>query len=119
MSNKFTIYAVDFDGTLCEDKFPNIGSPNDALISRLVKCREAGDKVVLWTCRCGQLLQNAVNWCKQHSLEFDSINENLPEVLEWFGGVESRKIHADIFIDDKAVNKPEYCVPYVGGQDAV
>lgn len=57
-------------------------------------------------------LHEAVEWCQQHGLEFDAINENLPETLEWLGGTESRKIHADVFIDDKAVNKPKYCVPY-------
>lgn len=45
-------------------------------------------------------------------IEFDAVNENLPETLEYFGGTESRKIHADVFIDDKAVNKPKYHVPY-------
>ncbi len=109
-SRNYTIYAVDFDGTLCESIFPGIGSPNMELINHLIKRRKQGNKVILWTCRCGERLQEAVEWCRQYGLEFDAVNENLPEMIEWFG-TDSRKIHADIFIDDKAVNKPKYCVP--------
>lgn len=53
----------------------------------------------------GDNLRGAWGWSQR-------LNENLPETIEWFGGVESRKIHADVFIDDKAVNKLKYCVPY-------
>jgi len=112
LSKKYVIYAVDFDGTLCESVFPCIGSPNTYLINHLVKRRAQGNKLILWTCRCGERLWEAVEWCKQHGLEFDAINENLPETLEYFCGTESRKIHADVFIDDKAVYKPKYHVPY-------
>lgn len=112
MSRRYIIYAVDFDGTLCESKFPGIGAPNIFLINHLTKRRDQGDKVILWTCRCGSWLREAVEWCRQHGLEFDAVNENLPETIEWLGRVESRKIHADVFIDDKAVNKPKYHVPY-------
>lgn len=112
MSKEYTIYAVDFDGTLCESKFPDIGEPNTFLINHLVKRRLQGNKLILWTCRCGTRLNEAIEWCKQQGLEFDAVNENLPETVEWFGGTESRKIHADVFIDDKAVNKPKYHVPY-------
>lgn len=108
---KYTIYACDFDGTLAESIYPGIGSPNMALINHLIKRRKQGNKVILWTCRCGERLKEAVEWCRQFGLEFDAVNENLPEMIEWFG-TDSRKIHADIFIDDKAVNKPKYHVPY-------
>lgn len=116
MVKECTIYAVDFDGTLCESKFPDIGAPNMFLINHLIKRRMQGNKIILWTCRCGFRLQAAVDWCKLQGLEFDSVNENLPEIVEWFGGTESRKIHADVFIDDKAVNKPKYHVPYIEGE---
>lgn len=109
---KYTIYAVDFDGTLCESVFPGIGSPNLALISHLAKRRKQGNKVILWTCRIGVQLQEAVEWCREHGLEFDSVNENLPEIVEYWGG-ESRKVFADVYIDDKAVNKPKYHIPYI------
>lgn len=108
---EYTIYAVDFDGTLCESVYPGIGSPNLALIEHLKKRRKQGNKVILWTCRCGQRLNEAVNWCWDRGLEFDAVNENLPEMIEWYGN-DCRKIFADVYIDDKAINKPKYHVPY-------
>lgn len=111
MKRNYIIYAVDFDGTLCESNFPEIGEPNKALISRLIKRKKKGHRIILWTCRVGERLREAVDWCKQFGLEFDAVNENLPEIVAEWGG-ESRKIFADVYIDDKAVNKPVYNVPY-------
>ena len=104
-----------FDGTLCESVFPDIGKPNMALINHLIKRRKQGNKLILWTCRVGDRLAEAVEWCKQFGLEFDAVNENLPEMIELWGG-ESRKVFADVYIDDKAVNKPKYRVPYKEGE---
>lgn len=100
-----------FDGTLCESIFPGIGSPNTALINHLIKRRKQGNKIILWTCRVNERLQEAVEWCKSYGLEFDAVNENLPEMIEFYGN-DTRKVHADVYIDDKAVNKPKYRVPY-------
>jgi hypothetical protein len=108
---KYTIYAVDFDGTLCVSKFPEIGAPNMALINHLIKRRAKGNKVILWTCRVDKRLEEAVEWCKKFGLEFDVVNANLPEIIAYWGN-ESRKVFADVYIDDKAVNKPCYHVPY-------
>ena len=99
----YNIYAVDFDGTLCENAWPDIGKPNHSLISTLKKAREKGDKVILWTCRTADRLDDAIAWCKEQGLEFDAVNENLPEIIGQFG-TESRKVFADIYIDDKAIN---------------
>lgn len=111
LNRKYTIYAVDFDGTLCESVFPGIGNPNMALISHLIKRKNQGNKIILWTCRIDERLKEAVEWCKSYGLEFDAVNENLPEMVERWGG-ESRKIFADVYIDDRSVNKPKYRVPY-------
>lgn len=118
MDRKYTIYAVDFDGTLCESVFPGIGKPNMALISHLIKRRKQGNKVILWTCRVGDRLEEAVRWCKERGLEFDAINDNLSEMVEKWGN-QSRKVFADVYIDDKAVNKPKYCIPYKGCEDKI
>ncbi len=90
MNRKYTIHACDFDGTLCESIFPGIGKPNMALINHLIKRRKQGNKIILWTCRVGDRLKEAVEWCKSYGLEFDAVNENLPEMVEHWGG-ESRK----------------------------
>lgn len=100
-----------FDGTLCESIWPGIGSPNMELINHLIKRRKQGNKIILWTCRVGDRLQEAVEWCRNHGLEFDAVNDNLPEMIEYFGN-NTRKVYADIYIDDRNVNKPKYHVPY-------
>ena len=91
--------AVDFDGTLCVSQFPEIGEPNWSLINYLIWWREQGNKLILWTCRGGKNLENAVKWCSEHGLEFDAVNENIPERTEFYGN-DSRKVGADYYIDD-------------------
>lgn len=113
MNRNYTVYAVDFDGTLCESVFPRIGSPNLELINHLIKRRKQGNKIILWTCRVGERLQEAVKWCRGYGLEFDAVNENLPELIELFGN-DCRKVSADVYIDDKAVNKSKYHIPFQG-----
>ena len=100
----YKIIAVDFDGTLCENKWPEIGEPNTKLIEYLRERKEAGNKVILWTCRNGELLFDAIVWCLGQGLSFDAINENLPEVIEKMGG-DSRKIFAHEYIDDRMINQ--------------
>lgn len=101
--NRPQIYAVDFDGTLCAYNWPYIGKPNDSLIAYLQSAQKSGTKLILWTCREGDKLDEAIEWCKQQGLEFDAVNENLPEIIEAFGG-DSRKIFANIYVDDRSVN---------------
>ncbi len=96
------IIAVDFDGTLCRDEYPEIGEANAVLIRYLKNQKRKGARLILWTCRNGRLLEQAVEWCRRHRLEFDAVNENLPEILKRYGG-DSRKIYADVYIDDKSV----------------
>lgn len=97
------VIAVDFDGTLCENKFPQIGEPNLLLIGILLELQKSGHKIVLWTCRSGEMLDDAINFCKSLGLEFDAVNSNISERIEKFGN-DPRKIGADIYIDDKCVH---------------
>lgn len=94
------VYAVDFDGTLCKDRFPEIGEPYANRIEAVKKLQACGNKMILWTCRTGSDLTAAVEWCKSHGLIFDSVNQNLPEVKEKWGG-DTRKVYCDFYIDDK------------------
>ena len=92
------IVAVDFDGTLSLDsQYPNIGRFNTHLYEALMKLKGIGWSIVLWTCREGKELREAVEWCKMNGLEFDAINENPPEVP-----FKSRKVVANMYIDDRA-----------------
>lgn len=104
--------AVDFDGTLADTDATNIYSPNTKLINYLIARKEKGDKVILWTCREGSRLDQAVEWCKKQGLEFDAFNDNLPG-LKLFG-MNPRKIAADVYIDDMSANKEEFNLPFRG-----
>lgn len=97
---KPNIIAVDFDGTLCENKFPEIGEPNKPIIDYLKKKQNEGDKLILWTCRNEEQTKVAVEWCQDQGLTFDAINDNLPEIVEAFGS-NCRKIFANEYIDDR------------------
>ena len=96
------IWAVDFEGTLTtRRKFPDIGPPNVSVIELLKMARLQGVRVILWTCREGNYLTEAVEWCKDLGLEFDAVNENIPEAIEYLGR-NTRKVLADLYIDDKS-----------------
>lgn len=97
------IIAVDFDGTLSLGQWPECGPPNQPVIDRLLERQRAGDKIILWTCRCGEELDDAVEWSRDQGIEYDAVNESMPEVLEDWGFEDCRKIYADEYWDDKAV----------------
>ena len=109
----YKIIAVDFDGTLCEACYPDIGKANTNLIEYLKQQRLYGNKIILWTCRANRQLTEAVDWCGKQGLVFDAINSNLQEVITSWTDGESRKIYADIYIDDKAMSVKEFKVPAV------
>lgn len=94
------IYAVDFDGTLCRDRYPEIGEPKTAVIRFVKRLRQHGDKLILWTCRSGDDLDAAVAWCEAVGITFDAVNDNLPENVERYKN-NCRKVNADYYIDDR------------------
>lgn len=101
----YKIIATDFDGTLCENKWPEIGAPNVEIINYIKRQKNGGDvKLILWTCRAGDRLNEAVNWCKEQGLLFDAINENISEIIEEFGS-DTRKVFAHEYIDDQMCTK--------------
>ena len=106
------IIAVDFDGTIVEQKYPGIGEEIPFAISTLRLLAEQRHRLILWTVRRGKLLNDAVEWCRSRGLEFYAVNKNFPEeILEGencFG-----KINADIFIDDRNLGGlPDWGVIY-------
>lgn len=96
----FKIIAVDFDGTLCENKWLEIGEPNRGLIAYLKERQAADDKLVLWTFRVDKILKNAIDWSAEQGIIFDAVNENLPEIVSSFG-TDTRKIFANEYIGDR------------------
>lgn len=95
------VIAVDFDGTLCTKNWPGIGEPNSELISQLAEEQKNGAAIILFTCREGKRLKEAVAWCKDQGLKFDEVNRNLRERIKIYRS-DSRKISADVYIDDRA-----------------
>ena len=102
------IIAVDFDKTLSLGDWPDVGPVNAPVMSSIIRRKKNGDKIILWTCRSGDELAAAVAWCRLYGLEFDAVNENLPEVLEAWGFEDTRKIFAHQYWDDSAVIPSEY-----------
>ncbi len=100
--NDYKIYAVDGDGTLWKNEWPGIGKPNKRLIRFCKRKQSKGHKLILWTCRCGDKLVEAVKWCEQQGLIFDEINDNIQEMNDLFG-TNSRKVFASYYIDDKSI----------------
>lgn len=96
------IIAVDFDGTLCEEKWPEIGEPITPVIEYVKKRQGEGAQIILWTNRMGKPLNDAVAWCTRQGIVLSAVNENLPEVIEGFGS-DCRKIFATEYIDDRVV----------------
>lgn len=96
------VIAVDFDGTLCKDRWPNIGEPYGEVINECIRRQADGDKIILWTCRSGALLDDALLWCLNRGLKFDAVNDNLAENIEKYGN-NCRKVWADEYWDDKNV----------------
>ena len=94
--------AVDFDGTLFTDEYPKIGKPKWRVINWCKERKEKGDVLILWTCREGESLREAVEMCREVGLVFDYVNQNDASLKKQFGNG-CRKVGADIYLDDKAM----------------
>lgn len=97
------IAAVDFDGLLVKNKFPEIGEIRQPMFNAVKLLQKNGWKIILWSCRTGDMLKDAVEFCVQHGLVPDAVNENLKEVQEYFGG-DTRKVFANMYLDDRSAN---------------
>jgi len=101
INEKSKIIAVDFDGTIVEHKYPEIGKEMLFAFSTLKALQQKGHKLILWTIRTGPLLQEAVDYCKENGVEFYAVNNNYPE--EILDPSTSRKLNVDLFIDDRNI----------------
>ena len=99
--NQSLIIAVDFDGTIVEDTYPKIGKPIRFAFETLKKLQENKHRLVLWSYRSGKRLDEAVAFCEKNGIHFYAINESFPE--EQYTYEQSRKIHTEVFIDDRNI----------------
>jgi len=95
------IIAVDFDGTIVEHRYPAIGRELPFAIETIKKLQQKQHQIILWTFRAGKPLDEAVNYCKKRGIEFYAVNNSYPE--EEYDESISRKINADLYIDDRNV----------------
>ena len=95
--------AVDFDGTIVENKYPEIGVEMPFATETLKMLIKDQHRLILWTCREGQLLENAINWCKERGVVFYAVNKDFPEEKVEYNNHFTRKIKADFFIDDRNI----------------
>ena len=105
---KYKLIAVDFDDTLCHETYPDCGKPDYRAFNTMIKFRKAGGKLILWTCRYGENLKNAIKFCHDLGLDFDAVNENEKEQEQVWAKVSggkslSPKVFAELYIDDRTV----------------
>ena len=101
MSQRQMIVAVDFDGTIVEHQYPFIGEPIPGAIDSLKRFIDEGIRLVLWTCRRGDELTEAVVYCANNGVFFEGVNEDISSISNLSG-----KIYADFYIDDRAMFDP-------------
>lgn len=97
------VIAVDFDGTIVEHRYPEIGEERPFAIETLKMLIRDRHQLILWSVREGKLLDDAVEWCRQRGVEFWAVNRDYPEETTDNNQGFSRKIKADIFIDDRNI----------------
>ncbi|HZL08482.1 MAG TPA: hydrolase [Prolixibacteraceae bacterium] len=93
------VIAIDFDGTIVEHRYPFIGKIRPFAFETLEALQVKGHRLILWSHRAGKKLDEAVKFCSAHGIEFYAVNKNYPE--EVWNEDDSRKILADIYIDDR------------------
>ena len=97
--------AVDFDGTIVEDNYPKIGAERPFATETLRMLIAEHHNIILWSVRQDELLDEAVEWCRKRGIEFYAVNRDYPEETKQNNNYFSRKIKADIFIDDRNVGE--------------
>src|SRR5690606_6417904 len=95
------IIAIDFDGTIVDDAYPKIGKTRLFAFETLKRLQDDGHRLILWTYRSGLRLEEAVKFCEANGIQFYAVNKSFPE--EQFDYTKSRKIYADLYIDDRNI----------------
>ena len=100
----FTV-AVDFDNTcvVAGKVYPEIAGSVPGAASELAKLAAFGVRIVLWTCRVGKELDAARKWFEDNGIPLFGVNHN-PDPY-WIENP-TRKIYADVYVDDKGLNMP-------------
>ena len=97
------VIAVDFDGTIVEHRYPEIGEERPFAIETLKMLQKDHHRLILWSVREGKLLDDAINWCRERGVEFYAVNRDYPEELPQNNEHFSRKLKVDVWIDDRNI----------------
>ena len=100
------VIVIDFDGVCVEEEYPYIGRPLPNAVKVINKLYDQGHTIIIWSCREGESLEEAIEALDLHGFKYHHINQNCPERKKRFGGIDSRKVGGDVYIDDK-------CLPYL------
>ena len=100
------IIAIDFDGTIVKDEFPEIGEMIPGAKENINKLKKEGYTIIIWTCRAGVKLAKAVLWLAENEIKYDYINQSCKMNVAKYGGVDTRKIYANLYIDDRGLMRP-------------
>ncbi len=107
------VIAVDFDGTLVTHEYPKIGEEVPLAFNYLRALQTNGDRLILWTVRSGEFLEQAIEFCRNRGIEFWAVNNN-PEQANW---TDSPKCYAQVYVDDASIGTPlmsqETVMPFV------
>jgi hypothetical protein len=105
------VLAVDYDSTLFSGSYPEQGDPKQDVIDKVKEFKDNKAEIILWTCREGKSLKEAIERCKEVGLEFDAVNSNAPSQLKYMEEKKkegeifaTRKIFANFYLDDRAYN---------------
>jgi histidinol phosphatase-like enzyme len=102
------VIAVDFDGTISTD--PNMAKFEDLRLQPeckrvLFRLWDSGTRMILWTCRTGAVYDEALNFLLANGIlqYFEAFNDQLADIKDKYHPNISRKVGADVYIDDKNI----------------
>lgn len=96
------VFAIDFDGCIVSNEWPRIGAPKRHMVGFMRRIKALGHTIIIWTCREGESLREALAFLDAHNIPYDYANENCPERIAYYGN-DCRKIGADFYIDDRMI----------------
>lgn len=97
------IIAIDFDGTIVQDAYPAIGEIMPGAREAINQLKADGHYIIIWTCRTGHYAHQVFDWLYENDIMFDRINESCPQNLADHNGIDTRKVFAHVYIDDRAL----------------
>jgi len=99
------IVAIDFDGTIVTDKYPEIGEIKDGAKEAINQLYADGYTIIIWSCRTGINKARAIEWLVKQGIKFHYFNESSYENLKQHEFKDTRKVFANLYIDDRMLFK--------------